>query len=244
MLWDDSTALLVDCGVPVGYAVETIEEEGFAPCDISGVLMTHSHGDHIKAAFLRRMINNNVPLYCHYETTNDYLADFEFLNKKNIVPFDDCRFSVGDFVVEAFEVDHDSEACFGFSIYSSNSKVTLATDLAYPDDSLIEKFVNSDIILIESNHDPGLLMESQRPSWLKRRIRDSHLSNPAAAKFIRKVLEQSELMPSAIILTHLSSECNMPILAEECMKDMLKSCGISIPVISAPERRALSIIGM
>ena len=244
LLWDESSALLIDCGVPVGYAAKTIAESGLSTSDISGILMTHTHGDHIKAPFLRRMINEKVPLYCHHTTRNDYLRDFEFLEKSNIISFGERRFSGGNFLIEAFEVTHDSDGCYGFSISSETSKVTVATDLAYPDDSLVPKFANSDVILIESNHDPALLMGSRRPFWLKKRIRDSHLSNPGAAEFIKKVLDYSELMPSAIILTHLSPECNTSAIAEECMKDMLRSFGISVPVFAAPEREALSLIGI
>lgn len=242
LVWNDSSSLLIDCGVSMRYTLRVLGEEGIAPGDLSGILMTHTHGDHIKAPILRRLVNENVPILCNPDTRGDYFERFKFISEENIRTYCSYSFSEGGFSVDSFEVVHDSEWCYGFSIRAGRKKVTIATDLSGPEDALITKFADSDIILIESNHDPALLMGSPRPFWLKERIKNSHLSNPGAAAFIQKVLKASKILPSYIILTHLSPECNSRRLASECMKRMLSQNGLSVPVLVAKESEALSTV--
>jgi phosphoribosyl 1,2-cyclic phosphodiesterase len=81
---------------------------------------------------------------------------------------------LGDLFVQSFEVPHDSPGgCFGYSISSASAgrttKVTIATDMAHPTESAVQHFADSNLLVIESNHDVEMLENSGRPLWLKRR---------------------------------------------------------------------------
>jgi phosphoribosyl 1,2-cyclic phosphodiesterase len=77
-------------------------------------------------------------------------------------------------------------------------------------------FSQSDFAILESNHDPELLMQSDRAFSLKQRIsgRSGHLSNREAADLFR---ETNPKNLKTLLLAHLSQECNKPHLAMEEM---------------------------
>ena len=135
-------------------------------------------------------------------------------------------FEAGPFRIAPFEVSHDSEGgCYGFTVQCGNKKIAYATDLVEAPHAMAERFRDSDLIVIESNHDPIMLENSGRPYYLKQRIRErAHLSNEKSCDFIRTVLSLSSRMPRAIVLAHISTECNKPELAQKEMKETLKLC--------------------
>ena len=63
----------------------------------------------------------------------------------------------------------------------------------------------SDIIYLEANHDPELLARYGHPGS------EFHLSNPQAADFLHRVCAAGPA-PSAVVLGHLSEDCNSPEL--------------------------------
>jgi phosphoribosyl 1,2-cyclic phosphodiesterase len=134
---------------------------------------------------------------------------------------------VEPFGISAFEVPHDSEGgCYGFNIYrkseSGEKKITISTDMGYPGGGLVNKFVNSDAIIIESNHDPEMLENSNRPWFLKKRITEiGHLSNEQCAGFLVEIMKGSDFLPGSVLLYHISQQCNTNKLAEECTRRAL-----------------------
>ncbi len=225
-VWAPGGALLVDCGLPVNRTVKNLDESRIRLSGISGVLMTHTHGDHIKAPLLKRLLGAGVPVFCHFDIVSRITEKFGILERSHIRAFGRERFGAGYFEVEAFEVDHDSDRCYGYILRGGGRKITIATDLGPPGEHLVEKFAGSDVIVIESNHDLQMLESSSRPAWLKRRIRSSHLSNAACAGFLRSVMQASGSPPSAIILAHLSRQCNTPVKAAAAVRDALGSLGM------------------
>jgi len=180
---------------------------------------------------LKKLVSAKVPIYCHSDVSAVLTKHYDIMLKAHELNllriFQKKVFSVGDFTVRAFQVPHDSRGgCFGFNLYypspTGKKKITIATDMGYPQDSLYRKFLNSDVILIESNHDTDMLDQSMRPAWLKRRIKKiGHLSNEQCAAFLEKVLSCSDKKPKAIILAHISQECNTNTHAVQSVENML-----------------------
>ena len=153
---------------------------------------------------------------------------------------------IGSFGVEAFEVPHDSPGgCFGYSLVEGDSRVTFATDVGFPQEHLVGHFTGAQTIVIESNHDPDMLERSARPEWLKRRIRErGHLSNAQCAQLLTAVLRRSTVLPTTVVLAHISQECNTNSLALRTASDSLarESAG-GVKVIETFKDRPSAVVG-
>jgi len=210
-----NNSIMVDCGIGRDYLNLIIDHRNNFIENLKGVVITHSHIDHAGGSALNKILKKNVPVYCHIENI-DYL-----LRKKNwhigtahrmglLRTFKDNPFKVGGFFIKHFQVEHDAEGynC-GFSILTQDKKkITIATDLGFFDNKLIKHFTNSDIIIIESNYDYNMLINSKREEQLKERIQENHLSNKDCAKAINRIVGCSINKPKHIFLSHISTECN------------------------------------
>ena len=118
-----------------------------------------------------------------------------------------------------FPETESKPVCFSFT--DGKNKVSVATDLGNYNDYLVNTLSDSDVLLIESNHDIRMLEAGPYPYDLKRRIlgEKGHLSNETAGKFIKNLLNDHI---KTVILGHLSSENNFPELAFETVKNELK----------------------
>jgi len=92
----------------------------------------------------------------------------------------------------------------------------IATDLGHMPEGCLEWFVDADVVVLESNHDPEMLRESGRPRDLIERIAGpkGHLSNAATAEAVAEIVGRSHSgRVQQVILAHLSRHCNTPKLA-------------------------------
>ncbi len=148
-----------------------------------------------------------------------------------LLPFDGERQDVGPFSVEVFAVPHDAPGgCFGYAVHADAlggiSKATVVTDLGYPPEGLASKLADSHVLVLESNHDAEMLESSSRPEWLKKRIRTiGHLSNEQSGRFVCEILDVSSIHPHAVVLAHISKECNTNARAVSTMQETLRSYG-------------------
>jgi phosphoribosyl 1,2-cyclic phosphodiesterase len=72
-----------------------------------------------------------------------------------------------------------------------------------------------------------MLENSGRPLWLKDRIRNiGHLSNDQCAAFVRALITRSPSLPRAVVLAHISRQCNTRELALACTEGALRAGGI------------------
>jgi phosphoribosyl 1,2-cyclic phosphodiesterase len=240
LVWLGDKALLVDCGFGPRYLERHLKSHGLRLASLSGVVVTHVHGDHVNELAVEALAERGVPLYCTPSVERPLLHGYRAVRSAArlglLKTVRHTEAAIGPFQVEAFEVPHDSPGgCFGYRISDGTHIMTIATDLSHPERELIDRFVNSHVLVIESNHDPDMLENSRRPAWLKRRIRErGHLSNGECAGLVAGVLEKSHTLPSAVVVAHISQECNTNPLAVSCTADILKRRGYhDIPVVES-----------
>lgn len=179
---------------------------------LDALLLTHEHSDHTCGlpALVKRS-EGRLPVFCTRLTAR-CLDWGEQQEPGAIEAFQaGCGFNIGDFDVSSFTVPHDAADPVGYTLTAQGIKIAIATDLGYVPDSLRFHLRNTDVVLLEANHDLEMLRVGPYPWSVKQRVmsRRGHLSNEVACSFIRKNLDSRV---STLILGHISEHNNHPEL--------------------------------
>ncbi len=216
-----NTNLLIDVGVSYKGINQGLESINKNINDISAILITHEHSDHIKGLEMLCK-KNNIPVYACGKTS-DYLC--ELLKRKDINA--DIRkinynqpFKVNDIEITAFETSHDAIMPCGYNLRCMDKSITYATDLGFISDEVMEYLKNSDYNILEANYDKVMLDFGKYPFELKRRIKSNlgHLSNDDTANAIAALSKNGV---NNYILAHLSENNNNEMLARSTILDTL-----------------------
>jgi len=226
----DNTNLLVDAGISAKRIENGLSGIDIMPDTIQGILITHEHSDHVSGlGILARRYH--IPIYATYETARA-IRQIKSLGEiaeelfHYIKP--DETFYINDISVEPFATSHDAANPVCYTMQSEGHKVGIATDLGKYDDYIVSKLEDSELLLVEANHDVNMLMVGRYPYYLKQRILGDmgHLSNETSADLIRKLINQKA---QYILLAHLSKENNYEELAYEtvCSELTIHGCSFS-----------------
>lgn len=218
------TKILIDAGKngkQVGLALEKIGEEAK---DLAGIFITHEHSDHIKAAgVLSRRFD--LPVFANEKTWESMAADLGKIAEKNRqILTTGTPFAFQDLLIKPLSTSHDAADPCAYSITDGKKRMCLATDTGILTPDLLAELPGSDIVYLESNHDIGMLEAGYYPYYLKQRIRgvSGHLSNDDASAFAARLAAGGT---SCIVLSHLSSDNNNPVLAYQSAEYALKDEG-------------------
>ena len=217
LIFSDKTAILCDAGIPITRIKERLCSVGFSLEDISGVVVTHEHSDHICAI---SRLTRNVPLYAHPLTAKAiYDKQGGLLNYKR-VDFYENGFYIGDIEVVPFRISHDATYPLGYTFRCGDSKISIATDMGVVSNNVFQNIKDSQIVLLESNYDEEMLRTGPYCAQLKARILSNkgHMSNVMAGELALRLVEGPL---QTLILGHLSETNNMPGLALDNMKGCL-----------------------
>ena len=221
----ENTKILIDAGLTGKKIQEGLKEIGVNPGDIKGIVITHEHDDHIKSAgILSRRFN--IPIYANTKTWEAMIGSLGIINEENIMVFEGYdMFQIGDIYVKPFAIPHDAVSPCGYSFIHGDNKISIATDIGYVSEEIKDNIKDSDLILLEANHDIELLKVGPYPYHLKRRVLSDkgHLSNEAAGNAIVEILNSKI---KKVILGHLSQTNNYPELALRTVISVLQMNGI------------------
>ncbi len=212
------TKILVDAGLTGKSIISALENIGEQPQDLQGILITHEHSDHIKGAgILSRKFN--LPIYANEKTWIAMEKSLGKIDPKHIKIIDK-DFMVGDLDVSSFRVPHDAVACRGYTVSHGGKKISVATDMGVFTEEIKRNIMDSDLVLLESNHDVEMLKFGPYPYPLKCRVLSEvgHLSNVDAGKAILEIFGSGS---KKIILGHLSGTNNVPELAFKTVENIL-----------------------
>ncbi len=222
-----STKVLVDCGISCKRICAGLNGLEISPEEISAVLVTHEHSDHISGleVFARR---HKLPIYMSAGTYREWSARVPRAVEHDVHLLQaGQKISLADLEVEAFSIPHDAAEPLGFSLNDGRHKVSVFTDLGQVTDDLLRAVAQSRLIYIEANYDPNMLWAGSYPWELKQRIagEKGHLSNTDAAEAIADLLSEG---CEEYVLSHLSVENNMPALADLTVQQVLLSKNIKV----------------
>ena len=219
--WGDQ-ALIVDQGFSRKELLKRMDAAGFSPEKLCGALLTHEHSDHCKGS--RVFCDDlNIPLYTTAKTAN-YLSRKGTLPQKVYAFEPGENFQLGKFHVRSFSLPHDAVDPVGFQISCDALKIGIATDFGHAPANIKGELKGCDALVLESNYDREMLMNSSRSLELKRRIFGvrGHLGNVDSCQLLPELLSENTRL---LLLAHISSECNRPeLVAENCsaMLNMLQ----------------------
>ncbi|MCA9736698.1 MAG: MBL fold metallo-hydrolase [Gemmatimonadota bacterium] len=218
-----ATRVLVDVGFSARELERRLGHLGVDPAQLSGVVISHDHSDHTRGLSLVRRHDLEVHLTAGTQrAARRHLRGTERVRTyRPGMPFD-----IGQIRVEPFTTVHDAADPVGLALVDQETglRVGIATDLGRPTAQIRHALSRSDFLILEANHDEGMLHAGPYPWSVKSRIASSHghLSNHAAARFACELVHDGL---AGILLAHLSAECNDPQLALRVVGDALGRLG-------------------
>jgi len=211
------TRLMLDCGFPARETMQRLERAGLECSDLSGIIVTHEHGDHGDGVFpLARRLG--IPVWLTHGTLAalreassgvDEECSFELIDPQR-------AFAAGDLMVEPFTVPHDAREPVQFVLSDGAHRLGVLTDTGHSTSCIESSLSGCDALVLECNYDSTMLARGPYPQALKARIasRLGHLDNDCSAALLGR-LDRSRL--KHVIAAHLSSTNNTPELARAAL---------------------------
>lgn len=212
------TALLVDAGISARKIVTGIESCGIEAEDVSGLLITHEHIDHVKSIKTLTKKIKNIKVYANRGTWSK-LESKDYEARKEIFITGE-KFFIEDIEIHPFRVSHDAVEPCGYAFSCEGHKISIVTDTGYMTDEIHDAIKNSEILVLEANHDAEILKMGEYPWNIKQRILGEygHLSNISAGEALLRFLRESRKFKPKFFLAHMSRQNNFPEIAFETVK--------------------------
>lgn len=242
LLVDNGTTVLIDAGISFKRIRSSLDALGYSPHQLSAVLITHEHSDHICGlnTFIKYF---DIPVFAPRTVANHLrwsIAGIDDLIRELDVHREN---KIGSLSVLPFHTPHDTPESVGYRIRGS-SVFGYCTDCGHITDEMLEGLNGCGTVLIEANHNIDKLIAGPYPAPLKRRILSDrgHLSNDASAELALFLLNSGTRQ---FVLAHLSSENNTPSLAYDTVRHALQRAGFDIDSEGylgiAPEKAILEV---
>jgi phosphoribosyl 1,2-cyclic phosphodiesterase len=197
------THILIDCGFSGREAQRRLERLNLDLSNISAVLVTHEHGDHIRGvpAIARK---HCMPIYMT-KGTRAAVKWGEIPDLRQVMGGE--KFDVCDISVHPVSVPHDAREPVQYCLSAKGKTIGLLTDLGSFSDCVVDAFSGCNALLLEANHDSIMLAYGSYPHSLKRRVSGpwGHLSNDQAASLL-SMMDTEHLQH--LVIGHVSRQNN------------------------------------
>ena len=225
-------AILIDAGISATRIIKGLERAETRKEDVKAVFITHEHSDHVAGIRVLMKRNKEMQVFSSSGTMQmlhqrGYLGAYGEIEKDrlHVISSEDVLEICG-LTVRAFPILHDAEEPFGYSVSKDEKNISVVTDTGLFTEDILYNVIESDILVLEANHDTEVLRQGSYPIYLKKRIlsEQGHLSNTQAAKALCRMLELRN-KKRCVLLAHLSDENNNPALAEKTVCTILAQNG-------------------
>lgn len=212
--------LLVDCGFTMKEATIRMEKLGVHPSELSAVLVTHEHGDHMGGVGpLSRKYK--LPVWMTHGTWEG--------GKRKVQPsswvYPEHAFTIGGIRVLPVLVPHDAREPVQFIFTSCSETSTgealqslgVLTDLGHISEHVADAYQQCTALMLEANHDLEMLRTGPYPPSLKRRVSGQwgHLNNDQGRALAARYLCEENARLSLLVWSHVSQQNNATDLVRE-----------------------------
>jgi len=213
ILRTSQSTLLIDAGLSPRRTRQALAAIGLGLGDLDAILLTHLDSDHFHVGW-PKALPATVPVFVHCSHTAR--ARQRNLPRANTESFNRSFSPAADVSIQVVLNEHDDEGTAAFRIgFDDGATLGFATDLGRPTGHLVNTMQGVDVLAIESNYDPVMQLNADRPWFLKERVMGGcgHLSNEECQLLINQIKPRQH-----VVLLHLSRQCNDPALVCELHK--------------------------
>ena len=224
------THLLIDAGISCRRITAALKELGLTPADLTAILITHTHSDHISG--LNTLLKKTAcPLLATPRTCRELSCRVEGIDPRLMGL--DSPITLGEIDMQPIPTSHDAPGSCGWRLDTESGSVGFLTDTGYVTDEALDLLPGVDFVILEANHDVEFLCSGPYPYYLKQRILglQGHLCNEDAAQFAVTLAENGA---SDIVLAHLSRDNNTPAMALNAVAAALDGAGLAPELSVAP----------
>jgi len=210
------TRVMLDCGFGLNDAIHRLARLGLKPDDLTGIVVTHEHTDHIGGAgrFARKF---KLPVWL----TAGTLSMAQDLDHVDVHIIDShTLFAVQDMAIQPFPVPHDAREPVQFVFSDGAKRLGVLTDVGCSTAHIETMLARMDALILECNHDRAMLEQGAYPPRLKQRVggRFGHLENSQSAELLGK-LKHDKLQ--CVMAAHISRKNNTQSLARRALARVL-----------------------
>ena len=217
LIYSKDTVLLFDFGVSKKKVSDALACYNLSFDKIDAFFFTHLHHDHC----LSIAKADSDLIYCGCKSINSINKSLE--KSHQLESFKEVQ--IKNIKVTPLPLSHDCKESdtFGFVIDDGDEKLAYITDTGFIPEINFPYLDNLDYYIFESNFDPKMLYESNRPEYLINRIMSDkgHMSNNDSSYYLSTFLGNNT---KEIVLAHLSEECN----TKEIAKSSFETVSLSI----------------
>ena len=224
------THLLIDAGISCRRITTALKELGLAPAELTAILVTHTHSDHISG--LNTLLKKtDCPILATPRTCRELDCRFPGIEPRLMEA--EGAVTLGEVDIQPIPTSHDASGSCGWRLDTEGGSVGLLTDTGYVTDEALDLLPGVDMAILEFNHDVEALCSGPYPYYLKQRILglQGHLCNEDAAQFAVTLAENGA---SDIVLAHLSRDNNTPTMALNAAAAALDGAGLAPELSVAP----------
>lgn len=226
-----ATTIMLDCGFGIRETERRLARLGLLPADLAGIVVTHEHQDHVGGVF-KFARRHGLPVWLTHGTAQVVAADTHGVTTRI------CRDAelvvIGALEILPYTVPHDAREPVQYVLGDGATKLGVLTDAGHATPHVINSLGGCDALMLECNHDRGMLASSAYPASLKYRIGGAygHLSNQTSAEILAAI-DRSRL--KTVVGAHLSSQNNTPALAREALCSVIDDTGMTVMVADQRE---------
>lgn len=232
--------IIIDAGFGTHTLCKRLKSVHIAPQSIHALMLTHEHLDHARGA--RSLAKRfGWPVYAT-RGTHSQIDGIDVCSRETIEPNEPAV--IDWLLVEAWRVSHDAAEPVAYFVTAldSGERALIAFDLGYVSSGLAAAVGHVDILVVESNHDEGMLRTGPYPPRLQARIAGprGHLSNRAAGLLMRAAVRHRA---RHVVLAHLSEVNNTPEVALGNARRTLTKAGFTGTLTAALQDTVCGPVG-
>lgn len=232
--------LVVDAGFGLRAFRRRAEQAGLAMDRVIGIVLTHEHGDHATGA-LGLAAAHGAPVLCSRGTWGA-LGPADGVEHVPIRPSHPVE--LAGVTIHSCLTTHDAVEPLALAVETPDrARIGFAIDIGRPTAAVRYLLRGANAVVLESNYDELMLRTGRYPPSVQQRIAGSggHVSNRAAASLLADLVHDGL---AAVVLAHLSQQCNTPERAQTTVEPVLRARGFRGAVHVAPQDRPLPPISV